>query len=169
MLRSGETCLMAFGSDCSDSPGTVIGENLGFEGSSASGVGPSTKSPGLIEAFFFSIFADNVPGMTDSRGSGQGRLFSRGQFTGPEDGRPVVIFLGSCNTLISVKTASVMPANGESNSGVPKSSFSLGAGAGVGMAIGDDGSGMELAESVKSSWASGLILSSDLRQLSSRE
>jgi hypothetical protein len=78
-----------------------------------------------------------------------------------------VIFFGSCRTLISVNTASVMPANGESISGVPKSSFSLGAG--VGMAIGDDGSGMELAELATSSWMSALMLSIDLRQLRSLE
>lgn len=94
-------------------------------------------------------------------------MFSRGQFTGAHDGRPVVMFLGSCKTLISVKTASVMPAKGDSISGVPKSSFSLGAG--VGMAMGEDGSGMELAEVVRSSSASVLMLSIDLRQLSSRE
>ena len=102
------------------------------------------KFPGSAKTCLLSMFADGVPGTTESRGDGQRRVFSRAQATGPDDGRPVVMFLGSCRTLISVNTASVMPANGESMSCVSKSSFSLGAG--VGMAIGEDGSGMELAE-----------------------
>ena len=143
MVRSEDLCLMAFGPDWSDSPGTVIDEKLFLNGSSVTQVGPTMKCPGPVQLCLLSISADKVPDAIGLRG-GQGRMFSRGQFTGSHDGRPVVIFFGSCRTLISVNTASVMPANGESISGVPKSSFSLGAG--VGMAMGDDGSGMELAE-----------------------
>ena len=143
MIRSEDLCFMEFGSDWSDRPGTVIGEKLFLNGSSVTQVGPTMKCPGPVQLCLLSISADKVPDTIGLRG-GQGRMFSRGQFTGSHDGRPVVIFFGSCRTLISVNTASVMPANGESISGVPKSSFSLGAG--VGMAMGDDGSGMELAE-----------------------
>ena len=128
------------------------------------------KFPGSVEACLLLMFVDTVPDTMGSLGSEQGRVFSRGQFTGPVDGRPVVMFFGSCKTLISVNTASVMPANGESMSGVSKSSLSLGAG--VGMAIGEDGSGIELAELVTfvtSSWVSCLMLSIDLRQLRSLE
>ena len=68
-----------------------------------------------------------------------------GQFSGQECGTPVVIFDGSCKTLISARSEWVS-WKGESIAGGPRSTLKMGSGGGI--SIGEDGNGTKVAGSL---------------------
>lgn len=89
------------------------------------------------------------------------------QSSGQDGGIPVVIFVGSCKTLISARSELVI-WNGESITGGPRSTLKTGGGGG--MLIGDDGNGTSVAGSLlmSPSLASGdavLLMSCELRRM----
>jgi hypothetical protein len=67
------------------------------------------------------------------------------QFNGQEYGTPVVMFDGSCNTLISARSECVI-WRGESIAGGPRSTLKTGSG--TGMSIGEEGNGTRVAGSL---------------------
>lgn len=68
-----------------------------------------------------------------------------GQFSGQDCGMPVVIFDGSCKTLISARSEWVS-WKGESIAGGPRLTLKIGSGGG--MSIGEDGNGTRVAGSL---------------------
>ena len=90
-----------------------------------------------------------------------------GQLSGQECGTPVVIFDGSCKTLISARSEWVS-WKGESIAGGPRSTLKMGSGGG--MSIGEDGNATRVAGSLllSPSFAGGgivLLVSREMRMM----